>query len=64
VTRPLRDVSLSGVTLEILKAVDAVGRDGEISPGFCGKAFQAVPVGDGGPHIRTRATVGGAGDGH
>jgi TldD protein len=60
---PIRDVSLSGETLEILKKVEAVGRDRDLSVGFCGKASQGVPVGDGGPHIMTRATVGGAGHG-
>ncbi|MEE8403712.1 MAG: TldD/PmbA family protein, partial [Candidatus Hydrothermarchaeaceae archaeon] len=58
-TKPLKDVSLSGETLEILKNIDAVGRDFDMHIGFCGKASQTVPVGDGGPHIRTLATVGG-----
>ncbi|MFQ6136119.1 MAG: TldD/PmbA family protein [Candidatus Hydrothermarchaeales archaeon] len=60
VTTPVKDVALSGETLEILKKVSATGKDFELSIGFCGKAGQAVPVGDGGPHIRTFATVGGA----
>ncbi len=56
----LKDVSLSGSTLEILKKVDAVGSDFKMSVGFCGKAGQTVPVGDGGPHVRvSEATVGG-----
>jgi TldD protein len=59
VTAPLRDVSLSGETLDILQKIDAVGEDFGIHIGFCGKASQKVPVGDGGPHIRTYATVGG-----
>jgi len=56
----LTDVSLSGLILETLKHIDAVGRDMELSVGFCGKAGQMVPVGDGGPHVRIReAVVGG-----
>jgi TldD protein len=58
-TTPLQDVSLSGETLEILKNIDAVGSDFGTHIGFCGKASQVVPVGDGGPHARTTATVGG-----
>lgn len=58
-TKPVRDVSLSGKTLEILQRIDAVGRDFAVHIGYCGKASQMVPVGDGGPHVRTRATVGG-----
>lgn len=58
---PLRDVSLSGNILEILQKVDAVGSDFHMGVGFCGKAGQAAPVGDGGPHTRvSEATVGGA----
>lgn len=57
----LRDVSLSGSTLDILNNVDAVGSDFKLNVGFCGKDGQTVPVGDGGPHIRvSKATVGGA----
>jgi TldD protein len=58
-TSPLKDVALSGETLNILKNVDAVGRDFSMHIGFCGKDGQAVPVGDGGGTIRTYATVGG-----
>ena len=56
----LRDVSLSGNTLDILNNVTGVGSDFNLSVGFCGKDGQTVPVGDGGPHIRvSKATVGG-----
>jgi TldD protein len=61
---PIDDVALSGETLAILKDVDAVGRDFGVHVGFCGKASQTVPVGDGGPHLRTVAAVGGTGLGH
>lgn len=56
----LRDVSLSGSTLDILNNVEGVGSDFKLSAGFCGKDGQTVPVGDGGPHIKiSKATVGG-----
>jgi len=59
ITTPLLDVSLSGITLETLHNIDAVGNDFELHMGFCGKG-QTVPVGDASPHIRIRnALVGG-----
>ncbi|MDI6654565.1 MAG: TldD/PmbA family protein [Candidatus Hydrothermarchaeota archaeon] len=61
ITKPIKDVALSGKTLEILKNIDAVGSDFGLHIGFCGKASQLVPVSDGGATIRTFATVGGAG---
>ncbi len=61
-TTPLRDVSLSGHTLEILNSVAAVGNDREMNSGRCGKAGQLVPVSDGAPHVQVRkAMVGGSG---
>ena len=57
ITVPLKDVSLSGSTLEILKNIDALTKIREFGePGFCGKG-QFVPVGDGGPYIRVKATT-------
>ncbi len=62
ITTPLRDVSLSGHTLEILNNVAAVGNDLEMNSGRCGKAGQLVSVSDGAPHVMMRrAVVGGAG---
>ncbi len=62
ITTPLRDVSLSGHTLEILNNVAAVGNDLEMNSGRCGKAGQLVSVSDGAPHVMVRrAVVGGAG---
>ena len=61
-TTSLRDVSLSGNTLEILNNVSAVGNDLEMNSGGCGKAGQLVPVSDGAPHVFVnRAMVGGSG---
>ena len=58
-TRPVKDVSISGMTLEILKNVDGLTKDSKLAaPGFCGKG-QTVPVGDGGPLMRiSEALVG------
>lgn len=62
IKEPLRDVSLSGDITETLKKVDAIGSDFKMNIGFCGKAGQTVPVGDGGPHLRVKEVmVGGSG---
>ncbi len=60
ITHPLRDVSLSGRTLDILKLIDLVGKDLDMGhAGICGKG-QWIPVDDGGPHIRiSECVVGG-----
>jgi TldD protein len=59
----VRGVIISGLILETLKTVDAVGRDFEMRTsvfGGCGKMGQGVRTGMGGPHIRVRRmTVGG-----
>ena len=59
ITTPLKDVSVSGLTLEILQNVNGLTRDAKLAaPGFCGKG-QTVPVGDGGPIMRiSEALVG------
>jgi len=63
VKQPVRDVVLAGNILEMLRYIDAVGRNVEIttSPfGGCGKWGQMVHVGDGGPTLRvSRLLVGG-----
>ena len=57
---PVRNMSISGNTLDTLKEVDAVAKDFEIGYGRCGKG-QTVFVSDGGPHVRVRKiVVGGA----
>ncbi len=58
---PLRDVSLSANTLEVLQNIIAVGNDLKLNAARCGKSGQSVPVGDGAPHILiSKALVGGA----
>jgi len=60
-TAPLRDVSMSGSTLDILSGIDALGCDMDVSgAGICGKDGQQAPVGQGGPHTRmSRVVIGG-----
>lgn len=62
-TKRLKNVSLSGRTLDILKSIDMVGKiKSRGSIGYCGKAGQEVPVSEYAPHIRVKKIlVGGAG---
>lgn len=56
---PLRGVTISGNAFEVLRNVDAVGRDFTMRTGMCGKE-QVNYVGMGGPSLRTRLLLGGA----
>ena len=57
-TEHLRDVAISGSTLEALKNVTAVGRDLRIEmPGMCGKSGQSMYVDAGAPHFRIENIV-------
>lgn len=54
----LRDVSISGMTLETLEAIDGVSKEFELTmPGHCGKGGQAAPVQAGGPYVRVKELV-------
>ena len=58
----LRDVSLSGMTLEVLNKISAIGNYNTFnySDGVCGKGGQGIRVCDGGPYIRIEnLTLGG-----
>ena len=48
----IRNLSLAGETLEVLKKIDALGKDVIGSIGFCGKNGQSVPVSESGPDAR------------
>jgi len=53
----VRGTTVSGMVLETLRTIDAVGKDLVISTnafGGCGKGMQMVKVGHGGPHVRIR----------
>ena len=53
---PVRNLSISGNTLETLHNVDAVGRDFKLWPGRCGKGQTAFTC-DGGPPIKVRKVI-------
>lgn len=56
----MRDVSLSGMILEVLNKISAIGKEIDYSDGMCGKGGQSIRVCDGGPYIRIdNITVGG-----
>jgi TldD protein len=61
-TTMVRDVSLSGEILMTLHGITLCGNNRTMSPGYCGKGGQSVPVSDGAPHILLcDAVVGGSG---
>ncbi|MFW9937512.1 MAG: TldD/PmbA family protein [Candidatus Thorarchaeota archaeon] len=55
-TQMMRDVSLSGLTLEVLNRITAIGdkKSFNYSDGLCGKGGQNLRVCDGGPYIRIK----------
>jgi len=57
----VRDVSISGMTLDTLANALGVSRDFELEmPGTCGKGGQSMPVNGGGPYVKvTEIVVGG-----
>ena len=64
ITEPLRDANLIGNGPEVLRRIDAVAADFDMSPGTCGKDGQSVPVGCGQPTLRvTAVTIGGTAGG-
>jgi TldD protein len=60
ITEPLRDANLIGNGPEVLRRIDAVATDFDMTPGTCGKDGQSVPVGCGQATLRiTGVTLGG-----
>lgn len=61
-SKRLKNVSLSGRTLDVLKNIDAIGNDKKRGTiGFCGKDGQEIPVSEYAPHVRVKSIlVGGA----
>lgn len=61
-TKLLRSISLSGNVLQLLRNVDAVGRDFKLDSGTCGKGFEDfVRVTSGGPSLRVKEAIVGGG---
>lgn len=55
---PLRDVSIAGLTIEVLQNIEMIGADFEMEmPGACGKGGQGAPTDAGGPHVKVRSVV-------
>ncbi len=60
ITEPLRDADLIGNGPEVLRRIDALAHDFDMTPGTCGRDGQSVPVGCGQPTLRiTGVTIGG-----
>ena len=48
---PIKDTSISGIAIDALKSISAVGKDFDIEYGICGKG-QSAFVSSGGPHMK------------
>jgi len=58
--KPVRNIGISGNTLETLKQVNACGKDFDLGVGRCGKG-QSMFISDGGPPVRVKSIlIGGA----
>jgi TldD protein len=60
ITRVLSNLALTGEVLEFVKNIDAISgvKDFELDSGTCGKGHEDyVPVGSGGPYIRSKGIV-------
>ncbi|MEM3957835.1 MAG: TldD/PmbA family protein [Thermoproteota archaeon] len=56
--KKVQNVSMSGLTLDVLNNVIGVGNDLKLAfPGTCGKDGQWVPVSGGGPHLAVKDVV-------
>ncbi|HIE22864.1 MAG TPA: TldD/PmbA family protein [Candidatus Korarchaeota archaeon] len=53
----LREVAITGMTLEVLHNIDAVADDLEMRIGHCGKGGQWVPTTAGSPHVRVKRMI-------
>jgi|Deesub1362B_J571_1020462.scaffolds.fasta_scaffold00071_61 TldD protein len=54
---PLKNASISGDMIELLKNVVAVCDDLQLNSGRCGKKNQTVSVSDGGPHVKLKEAI-------
>jgi len=52
IKEPIRNVGISGYTIETLGKIELVSKKFDLDTSYCGKYGQVVPVSDGGPYIR------------
>ncbi|PTD94536.1 hypothetical protein C9439_01600 [archaeon SCG-AAA382B04] len=63
IQKHIKDVSLTGNTLNVLKNIEKLSETKSFYPGRCGKGGQMVPVADGAPYTKiSNALVGGESD--
>ena len=53
-TKPVRDLAISGVAVKSLMLIDGLGKDFGIESSYCGKMGQSAATSDGGPHMRLK----------
>ena len=57
--RVFAPVGITGYVPDLLQSVSMVGKDLELTGGYCGKGYkEVVPSGSGGPHLKFRARLG------
>ncbi|RKS68235.1 TldD protein [Actinomadura pelletieri DSM 43383] len=61
-TDPIQETTVQGNGVEVLRAIDAVGRDVKLGAAKCGKFNQLVPVGVQGPTLRIESLLVGGTD--
>jgi len=64
VSRPVRDLAISGIAVKSLALIDGLGKDFGFESSYCGKMGQSSPTSDGGPHMSLKKgaiVFGGAG---
>lgn len=52
IKEPIRNVGISGYTIETLGKIELISKKFDLDTGYCGKYGQVIPVSDGGPYIR------------
>lgn len=57
ILHPLKNASISGEIVELLKNVVALSDDLKLNSGRCGKKNQTIAVSDGAPHVKLREAV-------
>ena len=56
IIKPIKDTSISGIAIESLKNIAAIGKDFDMECGICGKGQNAF-VSSGGPHMKFKKSI-------